>query len=116
MPSARWSRGRPVCSRWLLPLRAGHFVAGLVLEPSASPYLAVGNAAIDRTPLEQTFTQLQQRENFYGFPAKLDVDRYRVGGELQDYVVAVRELETASLGHHRGRRHTSPRWVRRSPH
>lgn len=52
---------------------------------------------LDPTVLSPTFTQLQQRENFYGFPAKLDVDRYEVDGELQDYVVAVRELETASL-------------------
>ncbi|MHA6783321.1 UPF0182 family membrane protein [Pseudonocardia saturnea] len=52
---------------------------------------------LDPTLLEQTFTQLQQRENFYGFPAALDVDRYRVDGELQGYVVALRELETASL-------------------
>jgi uncharacterized membrane protein (UPF0182 family) len=52
---------------------------------------------LDPTLLEQTFTQLQQRENFYGFPAELDVDRYGIGGELQGYVVALRELETASL-------------------
>ncbi|MDN5933082.1 MAG: UPF0182 family protein, partial [Pseudonocardia sp.] len=52
---------------------------------------------LDPTLLEQTFTQLQQRENFYGFPAELDVDRYRIDGELQGYVVALRELETASL-------------------
>ncbi|MDQ3151441.1 MAG: UPF0182 family protein [Actinomycetota bacterium] len=52
---------------------------------------------LDPNILEQTFTQLQQRENFFGFPEKLDVDRYTVGGELQDYVVAVRELESASL-------------------
>ncbi len=52
---------------------------------------------LDPNILEQTFTQLQQRENFFGFPDKLDIDRYRVDGELQDYVVALRELETSSL-------------------
>ncbi|MDN5859742.1 MAG: molybdopterin-binding protein, partial [Pseudonocardia sp.] len=31
-------------------LGAGHLVAGLLLIPQASPFLAVGNAAIDRTP------------------------------------------------------------------
>lgn len=31
-------------------LAAGHLVAGLLLAPAASPFLAVGNAAIDRTP------------------------------------------------------------------
>ncbi len=53
---------------------------------------------LDPNVLSRTFTQLQQRENFYGFPDKLDVDRYTaVGGEKQDYVVAVRELESDSL-------------------
>lgn len=52
---------------------------------------------LDPNILSQTFTQLQQQENFYGFPDKLDVDRYTVDGETQDYVVAVRELETRSL-------------------
>jgi DMSO/TMAO reductase YedYZ molybdopterin-dependent catalytic subunit len=31
-------------------LSAGHLVAGLLTSPAASPFLAVGNAAIDRTP------------------------------------------------------------------
>jgi uncharacterized protein len=52
---------------------------------------------LDPNVLAETFTQLQQRENFYGFPTKLDVDRYTVNGEKQDYIVAVRELESASL-------------------
>ncbi len=52
---------------------------------------------LDPNVLSQTFTQLQQRENFYGFPDKLDVDRYTVDGQKQDYIVAVRELESASL-------------------
>ncbi|MGH3777284.1 MAG: UPF0182 family protein [Pseudonocardiaceae bacterium] len=52
---------------------------------------------LDPNVLAETFTQLQQRENFYGFPDKLDVDRYTVDGKKQDYIVAVRELESASL-------------------
>lgn len=31
-------------------LGAGHLVAGLLSDPAASPFLAVGNAAVDRTP------------------------------------------------------------------
>lgn len=31
-------------------LGAGHLVSGLILAPAASPFLAVGNATIDRTP------------------------------------------------------------------
>ena len=42
--------------------------------------------------LSRTFTQFQQRKNFYGFPATLDIDRYRIDGELRDYVVGAREL------------------------
>jgi hypothetical protein len=52
---------------------------------------------LDPNVLSETFTQLQQRENFYGFPDKLDVDRYTVNGKEQDYIVAVRELESTSL-------------------
>ncbi|MBV9160450.1 MAG: UPF0182 family protein [Pseudonocardiales bacterium] len=52
---------------------------------------------LDPSVLSPTFTQLQQRENFYGFPDKLDVDRYTINGKTQDYIVAVRELESASL-------------------
>jgi uncharacterized membrane protein (UPF0182 family) len=52
---------------------------------------------LDPSVLSPTFTQLEQRENFYGFPDKLDVDRYTVNGKTQDYIVAVRELESASL-------------------
>jgi uncharacterized membrane protein (UPF0182 family) len=52
---------------------------------------------LDPSVLSQTFTQLQQRENFYGFPDKLDIDRYTINGRTQDYIVAVRELESKSL-------------------
>lgn len=52
---------------------------------------------LDPNLLSATFTQLQQRENFYGFPDKLDVDRYTINGKTQDYIVAVRELASASL-------------------
>jgi uncharacterized membrane protein (UPF0182 family) len=40
---------------------------------------------------------LQQRRTFYGFPSNLDIDRYTVDGELQDYVVALRELDSTGL-------------------
>ncbi|MGB6163432.1 MAG: UPF0182 family protein [Pseudonocardiaceae bacterium] len=52
---------------------------------------------LDPSVLSPTFTQLEQRENFYGFPDKLDIDRYAINGKTQDYIVAVRELESASL-------------------
>ena len=52
---------------------------------------------LDPNILAETFTQREQLENFYWFPAKLDVDRYTVDGKRLDYIVAVRELESTSL-------------------
>ncbi|HXV92569.1 MAG TPA: UPF0182 family protein [Pseudonocardia sp.] len=52
---------------------------------------------LDPAKISDTFTQLQQRRTFYGFPDKLDIDRYEVDGEVQDYVVALRELNSAGL-------------------
>ena len=53
--------------------------------------------------LSETFTARQQIRNVYGFPEKLDIDRYTlpdpVTGEekTRDYVVAVRELNSEGL-------------------
>ena len=52
---------------------------------------------LDPSVLAKTFTQQQQRRNFYGFPEKLDVDRYTIDGQTRDYVVAVREINTNGL-------------------
>ncbi|WP_445185592.1 UPF0182 family protein [Pseudonocardia sp. Cha107L01] len=52
---------------------------------------------LDPSKLAKTFTQLEQRKNFYGFPPKLDIDRYPVNGNVQDYVVAARELDSSAL-------------------
>nr|WP_042194094.1 UPF0182 family protein [Kibdelosporangium sp. MJ126-NF4]CEL21082.1 INTEGRAL MEMBRANE PROTEIN (Rhomboid family) [Kibdelosporangium sp. MJ126-NF4]CTQ95404.1 INTEGRAL MEMBRANE PROTEIN (Rhomboid family) [Kibdelosporangium sp. MJ126-NF4] len=52
---------------------------------------------LDPSILAPTFTQQEARANFYGFPDKLDVDRYTVNGKVQDYVVAVREIKTSGL-------------------
>lgn len=52
---------------------------------------------LDPGVLAKTFTQQQQRRNFYGFPDKLDIDRYTVDGVTRDYVVAVREMNTNGL-------------------
>jgi len=49
---------------------------------------------LDPNILSDTFTQRVGRENFYGFPAKLDIDRYTVGGTTQDYIVAAKEIKT----------------------
>src|SRR4051812_4431019 len=52
---------------------------------------------LDPNVLSDTFTARQQIRNYYGFPEKLDVDRYTVDGQLRDYVVAARELNSAGL-------------------
>ncbi|GAB2960781.1 UPF0182 protein [Amycolatopsis acidiphila] len=52
---------------------------------------------LDPNVLAPTFTQRVGRENFYGFPAKLDIDRYDINGKTQDYIVAAREINTANL-------------------
>ena len=52
---------------------------------------------LDPNVLSDTFTQLQQIRNVYGFPERLDIDRYTIDGEVQDYVVAVRELNSTAL-------------------
>jgi uncharacterized membrane protein (UPF0182 family) len=52
---------------------------------------------LDPNVLTQTFTQQQQLRNVYGFPQKLDVDRYTIDNTTRDYVVGVRELKSANL-------------------
>src|SRR5215210_3069310 len=52
---------------------------------------------LDPNVLAPTFTARQQIRNVYGFPEKLDIDRYTVDGRTRDYVVAVRELNSEGL-------------------
>src|SRR4051812_24538557 len=52
---------------------------------------------LDPNVLSETFTARQQIRNVYGFPQKLDIDRYTTSGKEQDYVVAARELASSSL-------------------
>jgi uncharacterized membrane protein (UPF0182 family) len=52
---------------------------------------------LDPVVLSKTYEQLQQIRSYYGFPATLDIDRYTVKGQTQDYVVSVRELDQNGL-------------------
>ncbi len=52
---------------------------------------------LDPNVVSPTFGAYQALANFYGFPAKLDIDRYTVDGVTTDYVVGVRELDAANL-------------------
>ncbi|ASR34416.1 hypothetical protein BAY61_04760 [Prauserella marina] len=62
---------------------------------------------LDPNVLSPTFTQRVGRENFYGFPEKLDIDRYEVDGELQSYIVAAKEINTNGL------RENQQTWINR---
>jgi uncharacterized membrane protein (UPF0182 family) len=58
----------------------------------------ISNARLlDPNVLQATFLARQQIRNVYGFPEKLDIDRYTIDGTTQDYVVAARELDSAAL-------------------
>ncbi|HEU5271421.1 MAG TPA: UPF0182 family protein [Jatrophihabitans sp.] len=52
---------------------------------------------LDPNVVSPTFSKFQQLRNQYGFADKLDIDRYTVDGQLQDYVVGVRELDQSKL-------------------
>jgi uncharacterized membrane protein (UPF0182 family) len=58
----------------------------------------IANARLlDPNVLQPTFLARQQIRNVYGFPEKLDIDRYTLDGVTQDYVVAARELDSSAL-------------------
>jgi uncharacterized protein len=53
---------------------------------------------LDPSLLSETFTQLTQQYNFYGFNKNLDIDRYPdENGQLKDYLVALREINSNGL-------------------
>ncbi|MEO6701874.1 MAG: UPF0182 family protein [Jatrophihabitantaceae bacterium] len=52
---------------------------------------------LDPNVVSPTFSKFQQLRNQYGFTSKLDIDRYQVNGQTQDYVVGVRELDQSKL-------------------
>ena len=72
-------------------------------NPSTSALVStnptIGNVRIlDPNVISASFTRFQQGgSNVYGFPSKLDVDRYTVDGVTHDYIIGVRELVAANL-------------------
>ncbi|WP_096303231.1 UPF0182 family protein [Jatrophihabitans sp. GAS493] len=77
-------------------------------DPSTDSIVAtdptVSNIRIlDPNIVSSTFAATQQLQNYYGFPGKLDIDRYTLtdptSGKVstRDYVVGVRELDTENL-------------------
>ncbi|WP_165063734.1 UPF0182 family membrane protein [Marisediminicola senii] len=53
---------------------------------------------IDPALVTRTFAQLEQFRQYYQFPDDLDVDRYEIDGQVQDTVIAARELDLEGLG------------------
>ncbi|HLS15389.1 MAG TPA: UPF0182 family protein [Beutenbergiaceae bacterium] len=53
---------------------------------------------LDPNIVSPTFRQLQQNRHYYTFPDQLAVDRYEVDGELEDTVIAVRDINLDAVG------------------
>jgi hypothetical protein len=52
---------------------------------------------LDPQLVAETYTQLQQVRGFYDFGDKLNIDRYVINNQLQDYVVGMREVNYREL-------------------
>ena len=52
---------------------------------------------LDPARLAPTFEQLQRLTFYFGVDDQLDIDRYEVDGELQDFIVAAREVDINNL-------------------
>ncbi|WP_084129318.1 UPF0182 family protein [Demequina sp. NBRC 110055] len=53
---------------------------------------------LDPNIVSPAFQQLQQNKQYYNFTDELAVDRYELDGEMNDTVIAVRELDLDGLG------------------
>lgn len=56
-----------------------------------------GIRLIDPSVVGPAFEQLQQVRGFYAFPPVLDVDRYKIGNDIRDTVIGVREVQISGL-------------------
>ena len=56
-----------------------------------------GVRIIDPNVVAPTFRQLEGQRDYYAFPDTLDVDRYAIGEQTRDAVVAVREINLGGL-------------------
>lgn len=75
--------------------------AKVVAEPGALRNDAKTTASIriiDPALVSDAFRQLEQYRQYYSFPNRLHVGRYEIDGQIQDTVIAVRELNQAGLG------------------
>ncbi|WP_052046935.1 UPF0182 family protein [Arcanobacterium sp. S3PF19] len=56
---------------------------------------------LDPSVVSPSFNQLQQNRQYYKFSDRLAVDRYKIGDEMRDTVIAMRELNLAGLDNSR---------------
>ncbi|MDP9496986.1 MAG: UPF0182 family protein [Actinomycetota bacterium] len=96
-------------TRNIAATRAAYGIADAELTPFAGDQRATGeelrgdkgtipNARLlDPNVLAPTFEQLQRFRNYFGVNTTLDIDRYRVGNEVQDFVIAAREVDQTGL-------------------
>ncbi len=79
----------------VMPYAASQDVDTDQLETQASQ---VSNARLlDPNRLAPTYEQLERLTFYFGVNDQLDIDRYEVDGELQDFVVAAREVDINNL-------------------
>jgi uncharacterized membrane protein (UPF0182 family) len=84
----------------LADVRVDQYAANVTVPPGdlAADTATVPNVRLlDPAVVNDTYTQLQQVRGFYEFADKLDIDRYNVGGKVQDYVVGAREINYKKL-------------------
>ena len=97
-------------SRSIEATRAAYGVADVVEVPYSATTDAASGALredaattasiriLDPAIAPLAFAQLEQFKQYYSFSNHLDVDRYEIDGQMQDTVIAVRELYQPGLG------------------
>ncbi len=102
-------REQPFIQRNIEATRAAYGIDDAEVEPyqasqDATPAQLRSEASqvetarlLDPNVLAPTFEQLQRRTFYFGVNNTLDIDRYEVDGELQDFVVAAREVDIRNL-------------------
>ncbi len=79
------------------PYPAASTAAPSVLTTPSNSATVDNIRLLDPALVSPTFNAIQQVRSVYGFPSKLDVDHYTVGGKTSQYVVGVRELKANNL-------------------
>ncbi len=102
-------REEPFIDRNIEATRAAYGIDDTVVEPYSASQNASTDALeqqasrvssarlLDPNVLAPTFEQLQRLTFYFGVNNRLDVDRYEIDGQLEDTVVAAREVDIGEL-------------------